>query len=167
MIDVKVLPERVMLDSSVLTLTRADATGPEADLCRELYHELVRNRRTILIATPALAEFVRHPPHRPPPRHRSVEIIAFDEPAAMILGTSLPKRVFLEPQGPEVTAAVAKSDSLIIACALRGAAGGLISRDRRQINLAREARLQAWRPADLVVGGTSSTAEQPPPGARG
>jgi hypothetical protein len=151
MIDVQRLPDRVMLDSSVLTLTRHDALGTEADLCRELYRALIKNGRTILIPTPAVAEYIRHPPHDPPPRHPLVEIVTVDEVTAMVLGKRLPDRVWLK-QKPEISTTVVKYDAMIIACALRGGAKAFISRDGRQLNLAREVGLIGMQPTDLIGG---------------
>ncbi len=140
-----------MLDSSVLTLTRRDETSEEGLLCQELWRALVQSGRTILIPAPAFAEYVRHPPHDPPPRQRYVESIAFDDRAALICGKLFPKRVFVEHKTPDTTFTVLKYDSMIVACAIRGGAGVLVSRDNAQIKLATAVRMAALRPADLLT----------------
>ncbi|HYO59555.1 hypothetical protein [Archangium sp.] len=149
MIDVSGLPQRVMLDSSVLTITRKDCDHEEAPTCRDLYEQLLKAGKIILLPTPAIAEYMSTPPHEPPPRQRGVEVIPFDDQAAAILGKRLPKRVFMKRKEPGATGAIVKYDTMVVACALRGLAGALISRDRGQLNLAKEVDLGAYRPTEI------------------
>lgn len=149
MIDIFALPYRVMLDSSVLTITRLDSKHEEAPLCQAIYRELLKSGKVVLLPTPAIAEYIAAPPHVPPPRQRNVEVVAFDDKAAAILGRDFPKRVFQARKEEGATGATVKYDAMIVACAIRGLAGALISRDHRQLNLARDIGLDAYRPSDI------------------
>jgi len=162
MIDLFALPARVMLDSSVLTITRLESEHDEAPLCQTIYRELLKAGKTILLPTPAISEYISHPPHVPPPRQRGVEVVAFDDLAAAILGRSFPPHVFQKSREPGSTRATVKYDSMIVACALRGRAGALISRDRGQRNLAAAVGLDAYDPRDIAPAAQGDLFLKPP-----
>ena len=144
------IPERVMLDSSVLTRTRGDATGEHADLCRELWYELIKQQHRILIPAIALAEYMEKPPHDRPKRHRNVEVVHFDDEAAAIIATRFPPSVFLRQNAvPGATKAIIKFDTMILASAVRHRAELLFCMDHRLSNLATAAQMPVKNPADL------------------
>jgi predicted nucleic acid-binding protein len=118
-----------MLDTNVLGFALGPSTGRvEEAPSRELWEALVAHKRDILIAAPTLGECLRGG-HKVP-LVRNVEIIAFDRPAAELLGAGLPMSVLKQLKslgGPPLTHL--KFDALIIACAVRGRADYLVTYD--------------------------------------
>lgn len=146
MIDPKLLPERAVVDSSFLVASRKhDEVG--SDLSRSLWNALVKNARHILIPAPALAEFLRRPPHTPPPRIERVEVVAFDEIAAITYGTTFPPTAFTaSTSGLKPTL---KFDAMIVACGLRHKADCLITLDERQLKFSETMGLPARHPSEF------------------
>lgn len=118
-----------MLDTNILGFVHGPSTGRvEEAPSRELWEALVNHKRDILIAAPTLGECLRGG-HKVPLVH-GVEVISFDRPAAVLLGTGLPMSVLRKVKndgGPPLSHL--KFDALIIACALRGQADILVSYD--------------------------------------
>ena len=147
-IDLSGIPTRVMLDSSVLTRTREDSTEPHSELCRELWRALIKEHHQILIPAVALAEYMHHPPHQQPKRHRSVEIVTFDERTAEVLA-GFPAHVFVKNTSNGETKALVKFDSMILASAVRHKAEMLFCMDTRLANLAISMNMPVMNPLSL------------------
>jgi predicted nucleic acid-binding protein len=144
-IDESKLPLRAAFDTSVLVASRKDAEANYA-VCKAIWESMLKGGRYILIPAPALAEFVRNPDSKPPPRVDRVEIVAFDELAAIRMGTFPPVAVTATPDYPK---AVLKFDAMIVACAIRHRADALISLDEKQRKLAVALGLRAVEPNEL------------------
>jgi hypothetical protein len=106
--------------------------------------------RTILVATPSYAEFMRFNPTTSPPKHKSVNIVSFDEAAARLLAQSWPSTAIHSASESEGTPkSILKYDLMILACAIRHKAGLLLSLDEKMISRSREAGLNAGTPSSF------------------
>ncbi|WP_338052950.1 type II toxin-antitoxin system VapC family toxin [Pyxidicoccus trucidator] len=148
MIDLSGLPHRIMFDSSVLTRTRANSTAPHSELCQELFRELLRSGRHILIPAVALAEYMRRPPHDQPKRHSRVEVVAFDQDAAVDLATKLPNWPVIKMH-TGTSRTVAKYDEMILASAIRHNAELLLCMDTDLIEAAKLCKVPVLDPTTL------------------
>jgi predicted nucleic acid-binding protein len=172
-LDLSGIPERVMVDTSFLVAARGPATEAYSAVCQDLWLELLRLGRHILIPAVALAEFMRRPPHSQPKRHARIEVVAFDERAAMALATRLPPWPALKKASGSPRL-VTKYDEMILASAIRHRADVLISLDDGLIKAAQHAMVTvqdarkiprlpiappAPRTGDLFPGLTSSRSQ--------
>src|SRR5665213_28471 len=67
-------------------------------MCEALWNAMLENGRQILIAAPSLAEMIRQEgKDYSIPRRRGVEVVAFDDRAAVELGRRFPERVLRDP----------------------------------------------------------------------
>ena len=94
-IDVARLPQRALFDTTVVIRALgdrpADARSPA---CEALWEAMLQNGRQVLIAAPTIAEMARKEgARRSIPRRRGVEVVAFDDLAAELLGRSMPNSI--------------------------------------------------------------------------
>lgn len=139
-IDSSKLPERSMIDTNVLILALGHRPDdPQTPLCKELWAELLRSKRRVLIATPSIAELGQHATAHPPvPFTKNVYVVDFDYKAAQILGEKFSKK-FIQSHKPDgVPINYMKWDILILACALRHGAT-LITLDKPMTKIGLEA----------------------------
>lgn len=113
---------------------------------------MVSAGREILIAAPSLAEIIRGGSGRAVPHVRGVEVVAFDDTAARLLGTAFPATVLKNhPDRATAGLGVLKYDSMIVACAARHKAQCIVTLDKRQATLAGTIGLKASRPEEFTV----------------
>lgn len=156
MIDPAKLPQRVMLDTNILYYAFDKPTGREQEApSRELWAALVKHKRTILIAAPTLAEFLRQGGEIP--AVHNIEHIAFDARAAQLVGAALPGPVIAQSQQQAgITKAAMKFDTLIMGCAIRGRADALITYDKGFVKAKANsvgttfAKLRILSPSDFI-----------------
>jgi hypothetical protein len=108
---------------------------------------MVNTGRYILIPAPVLAEFLREPSAVPPPRIERVEIVAFDDLAAIQMAKFPSDSTFIQLAGGKK---VMKYDAMIVACGIRYSAECLISCDERQRNLATRLGLKGVAPSEFL-----------------
>jgi predicted nucleic acid-binding protein len=148
------LPETVLLDTTVLIPAADGPARTDQDrACKPLLEALVSAKKTILVAAPSLAEFLRKSPRRPLPHATAIEVLAFDQRAAQLLSTKFPMQVLVSyrdaaKQYPPID--YIKYDAMIVACALRHKAGHFISLDNQQLRMAAAVGLHAARPRDFM-----------------
>jgi predicted nucleic acid-binding protein len=109
---------------------------------------MIENGRQILIAAPSLAEMIRHEgKDYSIPRRRGVEVVAFDDRAAIELGRRFPERVLLmERERSQLPKHYIKYDAMIVACAIRHRATHLVSLDGALTGFAQAAVIQIVEP---------------------
>ena len=138
------LPHRVLIDTGVFI--RALGQRPEdvqsAD-CKDFVEAMAHHNREVLVAAPSLAEMIRGLPVPTPPTTTGMLVVAFDDLAAVILGTRFPAKTLKHmAAGTAVPLTYLKYDAMIAACAIRHKAQYLVSLD---------ARLAAQVPASLKI----------------
>ena len=120
-IDFTALPGRALVDSGVVM--RAMGDFPEdsrSAACKAFYEAMLLNNREILIAAPTVTEVMRKDGKRQIPRTRLIEIVAFDQPAAELLGKVLQQDVLKEVGAATgLSLTHLKYDAMIVACAAR------------------------------------------------
>src|SRR5258705_8150032 len=95
--DPRKLPSRALIDTGVLTRALDDLLpDAKASVCKEFYNAMLSQGHEILIAAPTIAEIIRKDGNRTVPRTRQIEVVAFDDVAAEILGRRLPMDVLKE-----------------------------------------------------------------------
>ncbi|MBL8956232.1 MAG: type II toxin-antitoxin system VapC family toxin [Myxococcaceae bacterium] len=148
MIDPTRLPKRAAIDSTILTRTRDDATGPDAALCREFVESMITSGKVVIAPAVCVMEFMRKAPHEPPPRVEGFEVAAFDDQAAYEVAGRFPPEVFKERPGTGAQNWL-KFDTLVIATAVRHRAECLVTLDGDQKKLAERVGLQVRHPRDF------------------
>lgn len=139
-IDPAKLLKRVLIDTGILIRALGDRPqDPEAKACRDFWDAMLQHGRTILIAAPSIAEVVRFgvgaAADNPVPNVPGVEVVAFDQSAAMRLGHDFPINV-IKKSSSETGRSLThlKYDALIAACALRHNAQCLVTLDKGEMN---------------------------------
>jgi predicted nucleic acid-binding protein len=151
-IDPDRLPHAALVDSSVLipALDRK-RSDDEAEICRAFWDAMVAAKRRIVIAAPSISELLRGRPPTYVPRVPSVEIVPFDELAAITLGTVMPthllKRVRDKVHGP---LAYYKHDALIVACGIRRKIDCIVTTDAPMAGLGRELKIMVAAPISFA-----------------
>ncbi len=147
-IDTTKLPASMLLDTTVaLRGFGAYGDDPRGSVCVALVDACLRQGTSLLIAAPTLAEILRGGATRAVPRVAGVEVVAFDDVAAELLGRVLPQaslQEFATAEGLKLT--YLKYDALIVACALRYRAGCFVCLDDRQASLRQERGRASGRP---------------------
>ena len=140
----------MLFDTSTLTLIREDAKDPDAEICREFFTELIKANHQILIPAVALAEYLAAPPHQPPKRHRSIDIVAFDDEAAIAMSELFPGGGF--QQIPGMIKRAVKYDTTSIATAVRHRAEMIFCRDEQMAKrILISTKLQVKQPKDFPL----------------
>jgi len=148
-IDPSTLPQRALFDTGVVI--RALGERPDdarSPMCEALWNAMLENGRQILIAAPSLAEMIRQEgKDYSIPRRRGVEVVAFDDRAAVELGRRFPERVLLmERERSQLPKHYIKYDAMIVACAIRHRATHLVGLDGALTGFARAAGIQIVEP---------------------
>ena len=129
MIDTAKLPRRALVDSNVLMRAYGDQPDdPRSSSCVEFFSGMLENSVEVLVAAPTLAEVIRFRA-APPPRVAGIEIVAFDDYAAFLLGTVFPMSTIKGIAQPGVPRGYYKYDALIMATAIRWKAECVVTLD--------------------------------------
>lgn len=152
-IDPKLLPASVLIDTTVaLRGYGVFPNDPRSPACVAFVDACVKYGVQVLIAAPTLAEVLRGGATRPIPRVQNVEIVAFDDAAALVLGTKFPQTTLQEiSQQTGLTLTYVKYDALIVACAVRYNAACFVCLDERQGKLAARVNLRVAGPHDFIA----------------
>jgi predicted nucleic acid-binding protein len=152
MIDISRLPERPLVDSTILIAAWSERKDPARETCLSLLTELENRGSEMLIAAPTIAELLRgeHPIELP--RRKSFVPVAFDTRAAELLGRDLPRSVLqrVKEESGRVYQYV-KYDAMIAACAKRYGATCIISTDLHMPKLAKHLDLPCFVPEDYKL----------------
>ena len=119
--------------------------------CKDLLDALVDEAKRVTITAPTLAEILRGDQFGPVPSVADFEVLAFDEPAAEILGRKLPfsfiRQVVAQTGLPQD---YVKYDALIVATASRHKIDCVISLDEKRFKkYADQLGLRVAAPADF------------------
>jgi predicted nucleic acid-binding protein len=148
--DLRRLPRRALIDTGILTRSMGDMPpDTETPVCREFYDAMLENGREILIAAPTVAEVIRANGKRSIPRTPQIEVLAFDQVAAEILGRQMPITVLKEfraNSGANLTHL--KYDAMIVACAVRYGAECIVAIDDDFEALAPHVGLETHHPRE-------------------
>lgn len=148
-IDPSTLPQRALFDTGVVIRGLGERPGDDRSLtCEALWNAMLENGRQILIAAPSLAEMIRQEGKGYSiPRRRGVEVVAFDDRAAIELGRRFPERVLLlEHQRSALPKNYIKYDAMIVACAIRHRATHVVSLDGALTGFAKAAGIEIVEP---------------------
>jgi predicted nucleic acid-binding protein len=151
-IDVAKLPQRALFDTGVVIRALGERPeDPGSPACECLWKAMLENSRQILIAAPSLAEMMRQFGNEYAiPRRRGVEVVAFDDRAAIELGRRFPERVLnAERERSNLPKGYIKYDALIVATAIRHRATHLVTLDGAITNFPKLGGLQVCRPSDF------------------
>jgi predicted nucleic acid-binding protein len=131
--DAKLLPRRALLDTGVLIRALGEhPTDSRSADCREFVEAMVAANNDVLVAAPSLAEIIRAMAAPEVPATNNIEVVPFDDQAAIVLGTRFPisaLKALAHSSG--VTLTYLKYDALIAACAIRHRADFLVCIDNR------------------------------------
>lgn len=94
-IDIAKLPQRALFDTTIVIRALGDRPDDgRSPACEALWEAMLQNARQVLIAAPTIAEMARKEgARRSIPRRRGVEVVAFDDLAAELLGRSMPNSI--------------------------------------------------------------------------
>lgn len=150
MMDPRKLPRRSLIDTGVLTRAIGDLPpDPFTADCRDFWKAMLTADRELLIAAPSLAEVIRLDGKRSIPRAPQIEVIAFDQAAAELLGRSFPISVLKQHNHAGTTLTHLKYDALIVASAARYNADSVVALDPDIFKLVEYVGLTAHRPGDF------------------
>lgn len=131
--DSRRLPGRALVDTGLVIRALGDLAHDAATpVCKEFYGAMLDGGNEMLIAAPTIAEIMRKDGKRSVPRVRGIEVVAFDDVAARILGGSFPADVLKQLAvtiGGTTTQTYLKYDALIVACAVRHNAECIVALD--------------------------------------
>ena len=169
-IDPDHLPDRALFDTGVLIRALRQNKDKDSLACCELFDAMLKEKKTVLVATPTLAEIYRGLPSgtKPPPKPphiAGVEIIAFDERAAEVVGTRLPMNVLKSTKTDSGTPlSYLKADAMIIACGVVGQATCVVALDEDHHVLAGAVGLDVRKPMSFEKA--QQEQKLPPPEAK-
>lgn len=152
-IDPGKLPQRALLDTGVVIRALGDRPGDtSSQACEAFWSAMLENDRQIVIASPTIAEMIRQDGgKRGIPRRRGVEVVAFDDRAAELLGLALPFAVLQATiKATGLPKDYIKYDALIAACAKRYRATHIIALDGDYTGLAAKLALLCKKPEDFA-----------------
>ena len=141
---------RAMVDTNVFMrgLLGAYPNEPKAKQCKAFCDAMLDNGKTILVSAPTLAELIRHDGKRIP-RIKGVEVIAFDERAAELLGLHLPQAKLNNAKtATNLSLTYLKYDAMIFACAIRGKAQEFVTTDPDHHPLASNTNILVRHPSE-------------------
>lgn len=152
-IDPKQLPDRILFDTGVFVRAFEQRNDPRTPDCKKVWDEVQKQKKSILIAAPTLAEILRSQPAGTPlPRLPGVVVVPFDSDAAILLGGAL-SMTTLRAVGKEAgtTLTPLKYDSMILACAARHNAAAVATLDPNMSRLAAALDLAAFDPVAFLT----------------
>ncbi len=89
--DPKLLPIRAMVDTGVFIRALGQRPDdPRSPDCRDFLDAMYSNQREVLLAAPSLAETIRGFDPPSVPSTAGIEVVAFDDEAAIALGLHFP-----------------------------------------------------------------------------
>lgn len=169
MIDTKLLPARVMVDTNVFMrgVLGHRSDDLESPLCKSSCDAMLENGHRIFVAAPTLAEIIRHQGQRIP-RTQNIVVVPFDERAAELLGLNMPMAKLHQTKAASgATLTYLKYDAMIMACALRSGATVFVTMDEDHHALAPATGIQIQHPKSfrtaqlsldaLIHGGPGAT----------
>jgi predicted nucleic acid-binding protein len=144
-----------MLDTSILIPAIGDKVRPSDDPASVAFDQaMLLAKKNILIAAPSASEFMRRSPKEAIPRTKNVQIVAFDQRAADILGSKFPKEVLTVYRDSSARRQsplhYIKYDAMIVACAVRHRARVFVSTDTDQCKIASAMALEVTKPSDYL-----------------
>lgn len=144
-----------MFDTTVLVAASGGRTRPDQEgACRPLFDAIVSTGRTVLVATPTFAEFLRKERARAIPHLAHIEVVPFDRLAAQLLAEKFPKEVLTryrdesDKKAPPID--YIKYDAMIVACGVRHRADVFVSLDTDQRKMASKVGLSVAWPRDYM-----------------
>jgi predicted nucleic acid-binding protein len=144
-----------MFDTTALVAASGGRVRPDQEgACKPLFDALVSARKTILVATPSFAEFLRKAGRRAIPHLSSIEVVPFDRLAAQLLAKEFPKEALThyrdasDKSKPPLD--YIKYDAMIVACGVRHKAGVFVSLDTDQRKMAVKVGLTVAWPRDYM-----------------
>jgi predicted nucleic acid-binding protein len=152
-IDVTKLPNVALFDTGVLIRALGDTPGGDAETCRALWDAMVEHDRKILVAAPSLTEMLRDDSRNRSdhPMVRGLEVVAYDQAAATLLGEKLPWSRIQDIRADE-RRDVVPYDAMIVACAARWRADVLVSCDeRRMVRIAEQLGIRWAHPREFLA----------------
>lgn len=166
-VDRRKLPKRALIDTSVLIRAlgdKPDNNRERNEQCREFFAGMLQYSRTILIAAPSIAEYIRKDGTKTVPRARGVEIVSLDVIAAEYLGSKFPESILNQPKKAlGLTEHYIKYDALIVACAVRHKADCFVALDVNQSRMASKAGIRVMEPKDFQSDQTTMAFKDPAP----
>lgn len=128
------LPKRPLIDTNILISWMKDSDEPSEVAARQCIDRLLTSNARILIAAPTIAEMLRRITEEELPRTKQIEVVAFDNLAA-IMTSRFPMRKD-DTAKEEFHRTRIAFDPMIIACAMRHKADCLITSDVKMKKLA-------------------------------
>jgi len=123
------LPSRVLLDTTVFIRAMGEHKADPRSLdCTDFVEAMVAAGKDVLVAAPSLAEMLRGMAMPAVPNTGAIAVVAFDDVAAVELGTKFPAKTLKTVPG-SLPATYLKYDAMIAACAMRHRCGYLITLD--------------------------------------
>ncbi len=117
------LPARVLIDTGVFIRAMGEhPTDPRSIDCKDFVEAMAAAGNDVLLAAPSLAEMLRGQDAPAVPNTGAITVVAFDDMAAVELGTKFPAKTLKAVPGG-LPATYLKYDALIAACAMRIVAG--------------------------------------------
>jgi predicted nucleic acid-binding protein len=164
-----------MIDTGVLIRALGERPGdPDSRDCVDFVEAMLAGGRELLVAAPSVAELMRGQAVPTPPSTPGLVIVAFDDLAAIELGTRFPVsslKSLAATSGLPLT--YLKYDAMIAACAIRHKAAFLITVDKR-LSAQVPSSLKVARPGDfrakqmqLVAVPSAPAAPKPKKGRKG
>jgi predicted nucleic acid-binding protein len=153
-IDVAKLPQRALFDTTIVIRALGDRPDDaRSPACEALWEAMLQNGRQVLIAAPTIAEMARKEgARRSIPRRRGVEVVAFDDLAAELLGRAMPNSILqAATQQAGLPRDYIKYDALIVACAARHRVTHVITLDGDLTGLAAKVGLSVAKPDDFLA----------------
>lgn len=162
MIDSSKLPPRALIDTGIVT--RAIGGMPQdADtpISRSFYEAMLTARHDLLIAAPTVAEIMRADGRRNIPRVAGIEVVAFDDEAAIILGRTFPMSVLRAHIHEGTTLNFLKYDAMIVACAVRHRARCIVALDGDIHRLGSAINIPVYHPRHFLATAPSISSSTP------
>jgi predicted nucleic acid-binding protein len=154
-IDIRKLPNVVMFDTTCLVAASGGATRPDqAGACGPLFDAIIEAGRTLLVAAPTFAEFLRKRKAKPIPHLAHIEVVPFDRMAAQVLAERFPKEALTRYRDQSSKGSppidYIKYDAMIVACGVRHKADVFVSLDDDQRKMAVAVGLKVASPRDYM-----------------
>lgn len=156
-VDTKKLPARALVDTGLVMRAMGDLPADaDTPICREFWNAMLAGERELLIAAPTVAEIMRKDGKRDVPRTLSIEVVAFDDVAAAIVGKRFPVDVLKHLNIGSSSLTHLKYDALIVGCAIRHRAECIVALDGDIHKLAAAVELPAFYPGHYQLPAAES-----------
>ncbi|MBX7115926.1 MAG: type II toxin-antitoxin system VapC family toxin [Myxococcaceae bacterium] len=125
------LPARALIDTGVFIRAMGELPkDPRSVDCKDFVNAMAAAGKDVLLAAPSLAEMLRGQAMPAVPNTGAITVVAFDDVAAVELGTKFPAKTLKTVPGG-LPATYLKYDAMIAACAIRHRCGFLITLDEK------------------------------------